>query len=324
LFFTLDSMSTTLSQYRKDYQLSDILEVECLDDNLYRGQTIVRPFNQRVYGGQFLAQALNAASQTVKENFAVHSLHCYFIRPGDPSRSIIYQVDQDQDGKSFAKRSVRAIQRGKIAFHMIASFALCGYSKGYDVQIPIMPNVAPPEELQNIEQLSHKLLSNPKLPPTIRSYLRIAVKLPFPTDIRPLDQKLWFNREQDESGVIMAWMKVKNRLAEDQLHLHTCGLCYLSDLYSVSSILKPYPRDLVISLQRASIDHSAWIHRHFRSDDWLLGVFRTTVSHSGKGMSHMEFYQEGLLVATCVQEALARIDKRKPKSGKNNSLRGKM
>jgi len=317
-------MSSTVNQSQGDIQLLDILNVEYIDENLYRGQTIVRPFNQRVYGGQFLAQALNAASQTVKENFVVHSLHCYFIRPGDPSRPIIYQVDQDHDGKSFAKRSVRAFQRGKVAFHMIASFALCRYSKGYDVQIVTMPNVPPPDKLQSTEQLTHKLLSSKKLNPAIRSYLRIAVKLPFPTDIRPLDQTLWFMRGQDKSGVIMAWMRVKNRLAEDQLHMHTCGLCYLSDIYSVSSILQPYTRDVRFRLQRASIDHSVWVHRPFRSDEWLLGVFRTTVSYAGKGICHIEFYQEGFLVATCVQEGLARIQKKKPKSTKNKSLNAKL
>merc|ERR1719427_2006855 len=115
--------------------------------------------NQRVFGGQFLAQALNAASKTLKDNFVVHSLHCYFVRPGNPQLPIIYQVDRDHDGKSFAKRSVRGIQKGKVAFHMIASFALSGYSSGYDVQIHTMPDVPPPDDLKNIEELTHIKLS---------------------------------------------------------------------------------------------------------------------------------------------------------------------
>lgn len=207
---------------------------------------------------------------------------------------------------------------------MIASFALCGYSKGYDVQVSTMPEVPPPDKLLSTEELTHKLLSRPKLHPAVRSYLNNAVKLPFPTDIRPLDQTLSFNRGQDESGVIMAWMRVKNQLAEDQLHLHTCGLCYLSDIYSVSSILQPYPRDIRLSLQRASIDHSVWIHRPFRSDEWLLAVFRTTVSFAGKGISHIEFYQKGFLVATCVQEGLARLKKKKQNQKKNQGLVAKL
>lgn len=317
-------MSSSVAPSRSDITLSEILEVECLDQNLYRGQTIVRPMNQRIYGGQFLAQALNAASQTVKDNFIVHSLHCYFIRPGDPSRPIIYQVDQDHDGKSFAKRSVRATQGGKVAFHMIASFALSGYSKGYDVQISSMPDVPPPENLPNTEQLVHKLLSNPKLRPELRAYLSQLLKLPFPTDIRPLDEKHWINRGQDENGVIIAWMKVRNPITKDQLHMHTCGLCYLSDIYSVSSMVLPYPKDTKVRLQLASIDHSVWVHRPFRSDEWILGVFRTTVSFSGRGMCHIEFYQKGFLVATCTQEGLARFRKRKPKPEKKPGLKAKM
>jgi len=319
-------MSSTAAPSRSDIKLSDILEVEFLDQNLYRGQTIVRPVNQRIYGGQFLAQALNAASQTVKDNFVVHSLHCYFVRPGDPSRPIIYQVDQDHDGKSFAKRSVRATQRGKVAFHMIASFALSGYSKGYDVQIRSMPDVPPPDNLQNTEQLTHKVLSRPKLPPAFRSYLNQLVKLPFPTDIRPLDQKLWFDRGQDKNGVIIAWMKVRDPLAEDKPHMHMCGLCYLSDIYSISSMTLPYPvqRYQRNRYQVASIDHSVWVHRPFRSDEWILGVFSTTVSYAGRGMSHIEFYQKGFLVATCTQEGLARERKGKAAPKKNKGLKAKM
>jgi len=305
-------------QLSKEVLLSDIAEIECLDVNLYRGQTIVLPTNQIVFGGQFLAQALNAVSKTVKDNFIVHSLHCYFVRPGDPQIPIIYQVDRDHDGKSFAKRSVRGIQKGKVAFHMIASFALCGYSKGYNVQINDMPDVPPPENFFSEERLSHEKLLNVRLRAKVRSYLLEKVKLPFATDIRPIDRKLRFERQQDESGVIMFWMRVKELLRQDQFHMHICGLAYLSDMHTLGAIVQPYPRDFG-SLQRASIDHSIWVHRSFRSDEWLLGVFRTSVSHSGKGLCHIEFYQNGKLVATCVQEGLARIW---PKSLKRNEKQG--
>lgn len=310
---------STEGQLPTEVLLSGIAEIECLDLNLYRGQTVVLPTNQRVFGGQFLAQALNAASQTVKDNFVVHSLHCYFVRPGNPHQPIIYQVDRDHDGKSFAKRSVRGIQKGKVAFHMIASFALSGYSRGYDVQINAMPDVPSPENLISKEDLTREKLSNPRLPPIVRSYLTAKANLPFPTDIRPIDKKLRHERQQDGNGVIMAWMRVKDSLREDQLLMHTCGLAYLSDEYSVTAILLPYPRKLRSELLTASIDHSIWVHRPFRSDQWLLGVFRSTVSHSGKGLCHIEFYQNGFLVATCVQEGLARL---KPKSFEPNVIQG--
>jgi len=304
-------MSAKFSQSLKDIQLSDMIKVECLDENLYRGQTIVMPSNRRVYGGQFLAQALNAASQTLKQNFVVHSFHCYFIRAGDPRIPIIYQVDKDHDGKSFSKRSIRGIQRGKVAFHMIASFALCGYSRGYDIQVKAMPSVPPPTSLLSIEELTIKSLSQPGLQPKLRSYLTQTVKTPFATDIRPLDGKLIFERKQNKNGVTLAWMRVKGSLGKDKLHMHICGLAYLSDVYSVTSIVVPYPNYLWFRLQLASIDHSIWVHRPFLSDEWLLGVFRTTISCSGKGLSHIEFFQNGNLVATCAQEGLAR---EKPKT----------
>jgi len=311
------------SQLSKEVLLSDIIEIECLDVNLYRGQTIVLPMNQRIFGGQFLAQALNAVSKTVRENFVVHSLHCYFVRPGDPYTPIIYQVDRDHDGKSFAKRSVKGIQKGKVAFHMIASFALCGYSKGYNVQISDMPDVPPPENFLSEEELTHEQLLNVRLRAKVRSYLSEKAKLPFATDIRPIDRKLRYERQQDEFGVIMAWMKVKDSLRQDQLHKHICGLAYLSDKHSVSAIVLPYPKDSR-SLQRASIDHSIWVHRPFRSDEWLLGVFRTSVSHAGKGLCHIEFYQNGTLVATCVQEGLARFWPKSLKQKENQGQKAKL
>lgn len=304
-------MSSADSYPKPVIQASDIIHVERFDENIFRGQSLIFTFNE-IYGGQFLGHALNAASHTVDKYFVVQSFHCYFVRHAFPKRDIIYQVARYHDEKSFAKRSVRGIQKGKVVFNMIASFVLSGYLKGYDVQIAAVPNVPPPENFENTEQLRLKLLS--KVKPPMLEQLSELTNVPSFLDIRPVDKKVWFTRGQLKSGRILGWMKLKQTLGKDQLHMHTCMLAYISDIWTIHSIIIPYPTKLHYRLEALSIDHSIWVHRSFRCDEWLLGVFRTTVSYGGKGLSHVELYQNGCLVATCAQEGLARMMQTKPKS----------
>ena len=273
-----------------------ILDLEPLEENLFRGRSPQHGW-QRVYGGQVLGQALVAAVRTVPPERIAHSLHAYFLLPGDPTRPIIYNVERVRDGGSFTTRRVTGIQRGRAMFVMSASFHIA--EPGLDHQDP-MPNVPPPEELPSEQQLKALLLS--RLPETMRSYWERER----PIEMRPIDVTRYFAREARPPEQ-MVWMRASGRLP-DALPLHQCVLAYASDFTLLDTALIAHGRLMFdADIQMASLDHALWLHRPFRADDWLLYVQTSPSGHGARGFCRGSvFTRDGSLIASVAQEGLMR------------------
>ncbi|TDQ54719.1 acyl-CoA thioesterase II [Actinorugispora endophytica] len=274
-------------------ELLDVLDLEPIEVNIFRGRS---PDGgpQRIFGGQVAGQALVAAGRTVPEDRFVHSLHAYFIRPGDPSVPIVYEVDRVRDGRSFTTRRVTAIQHGKAIFTLSASFH--HVEPGLSHQMP-MPEVPAPEEL-----------------PTMRDRLFHAFgKVPrfatwHPIEMRPVGP-LSFEVQQDRSlssTENLVWLKVGGRLPDDPL-LQVCLMTYASDMTLLDTVLIAHGRSFS-GISMASLDHAMWFHRPFRADEWLLYAQETPVSHGARGLARgLVYTRSGELVCSVVQEGLIRV-----------------
>lgn len=275
-------------------ELQDILALEPIEQNLFRGRNETREF-PRLFGGQVLSQALSAAYQTV-EGSQVHSLHGYFLRAGTPKLPVLYEVDRIRDGRSFATRRVLGIQRGKAIFSM--SVSLHKEEIGFDHALP-MPNVPPPEELRDDDVVSAQLPPDtPGLWPMATVQRPFTMRSVFAYDSPGVGDNRRFNP---------VWIKFRKEVPDD-VALHHCLLAYASDMGMVSTATLPHQADVDRStLQMASLDHGLWLHRPFRVDDWLLFHKHTTVAVGARGLSHAEFFsRDGLLVASVTQEGLVR------------------
>ncbi len=275
-------------------ELVELIKLEPLEENMFRGQNYQAPWN-RVFGGQVLAQSLNAATRTVADDRSVHSVHAYFILPGDISQPIIYLVDRIRDGGSFTTRRVVAIQKGRPIFNMSASFQL--KQEGLDHQIA-MPQVPPPETLKTDVEL---LESMPEVPKLFRGAL-----LPRPIEFRPVESfELMTGKPQAQRHV---WMKAKDALPHDPA-LHQQILAFSSDYNLLSTALLPHAQYLQDkTLQLASLDHAMWFHREFKMDEWLLFELESPSASNTRGFSRGNFFsQSGKLVASVVQEGLMRV-----------------
>lgn len=279
--------------------LIDLLDLETLEDNLFRGQS--RDLGGKsVFGGQVLGQALVAAARTVS-GAEPHSLHAYFLRPGDMHAPIVYEVDRVRDGRSFSARRVQAIQFGRPIFSMIASFQ--SPEPGLSHALP-MPEVTPPEELAFQRDLRRQWIidSEQDLSDRVCAALLRELAIEF-KPVRP-----WNALEPDRREPQQAiWFRAAGRLPADPL-LHRCVLAYASDFNLLSTALLPHGRswfdqDMVV----ASLDHALWFHRDLRVDDWLLYVMDSPSSQGARGMSRGLIYQrDGTLVASTAQESLMR------------------
>ena len=278
--------------------LISLLDLEALEDNLFRGQS--RDLGGKsVFGGQVIGQALVAASRTVQDA-GPHSLHAYFLRPGDMALPIIYEVDRVRDGRSFTTRRVQAIQHGAPILSMIASFQKS--EDGLSHQFP-MPAAPAPETLTDNRVLREQWLSEfPQLPEKYhRAFLRqLAI------EFRPVQP--WNPLRPDaRAPQQMTWIRAAGTLPDDPL-LHRCVLAYASDFNLLSSALLPHGRswfspDMVC----ASIDHALWFHRDARVDDWLLYVMDAPSAQAARGMNRGLIYtRDGQLVASVAQESLMR------------------
>jgi acyl-CoA thioesterase II len=275
--------------------LLSILDLEPLEHNLFRGLSPQVGW-QRVFGGQVIGQALVAAARTV-EGRGAHSLHGYFMRPGDPSIPIIYEVDRIRDGKSFATRRIAAIQHGKAIFSMSASFQL--EEDGLDHQLP-MPDAPPPEDLPSESEL--KALIVESAPEPIKRYWQRDR----PLELRPVDYRHYISREPLEAAQ-QVWIRATGKLPDDP-DIHRSVLAYASDMTLLDTALYPHGRSVFDrDLQAASLDHALWFHRPFRVDDWLLYSEDSPSASGGRGFSRGSlFTREGKLVASVAQEGLIR------------------
>ena len=275
--------------------LLSILDLEPLEHNLFRGRSPQVGW-QRVFGGQVIGQALVAAARTV-DGRAAHSLHAYFMRPGDPSVPIIYEVDRIRDGKSFATRRVVAIQHGEAIFSMSASFQI--EESGFDHQLP-MPSVPPPEELPSESDL--KALFVESAPEPVRRYWERER----PLELRPVDLRHSLSREPLEP-VQQVWIRATGRLPDDP-NIHRSVLAYASDMTLLDTSLFAHGRNIFDrDLQVASLDHALWFHRPFRIDEWLLYNEDSPSASGARGFSRGSlFSRDGRLIASVAQEGLIR------------------
>ena len=276
--------------------LLNLLDLEQIEVNLFRG---VSPEDswQRVYGGQVLGQALVAAGRTVEGRLA-HSLHAYFLRPGDPKVPILYEVDRSRDGNTFTNRRVVAIQHGKQIFNMAVSFHAGEAGLAHQFDMPDVPGPDDlPSEQERRQEVAHKL---------------------------PEEYRKWFSREQPIDTRLIdyqdllepkkappfqnVWVRAAGKLPDDP-SLHQCVMAYASDMTLIDTIIFPHGVSwLDDKLQTASLDHAMWFHQPFRSDDWLLYAQDAPASFGGRGLSRGSFYsQDGSLVASVAQEGLIRF-----------------
>ncbi len=278
--------------------LLQLLDLEALEVNLFRGQS--RDLGGKaVFGGQVIGQALVAASRTVEGRFP-HSLHAYFLRPGDMAHPIVYEVDRVRDGKRFTARRVQAIQGGEVLLSMICSFQVP--EEGLEHQAP-MPDVPPPESLRPRRELVEEWLASvPSVPPRIREALERRTAVEF----RPLEPR---NPLLPSVGPPRQafWVRASGKLPDAPL-LHACVLAYASDFSLLSTALLPHGVSwLTPGLAVASIDHALWFHRDFRVDEWLLYVMDSPSAQGGRGLSRGQFFDpRGRLVVSVAQENLMR------------------
>jgi acyl-CoA thioesterase-2 len=273
-----------------------ILDLEELEVNLFRGRS-PQEERQRVFGGQVAGQALVAAGRTVPERLT-HSLHAYFLRPGDPRVPIIYQVDRVRDGRSFTTRRVTAIQHGEAIFALAASFHV--EEKGLEHQDP-MPEAADPEGLPTCQERVAPHLE--KAPPEARAWMERER----PIDTRPVDGSDWWSREPHEPHHLV-WVRADGRLPDDPL-LHQCVFAYASDLTLLDTAGRPHARVLAEGrTQVASLDHAMWFHRPFRADEWLLYAQESPSMAGARGFTTARlFTRDGRLVVSVAQEGLFRV-----------------
>ena len=271
------------------------LTLERLEENLFRGQSqdIGSP---NVYGGQVLGQALFAASQTV-EGREAHSLHAYFLRPGDKKEPIVYEVDRIRDGRSYTTRRVVAIQRGKPIFNMSTSFKT--REEGIEHQCE-MPDVPGPEDLPNMTELGKQALA--EMPEKLSRFL----KWQRPIELRPVQSTHLLHPEPTPPFQDI-WIKAIDALPDDPA-IHKVLLAYASDYSLLGTALLPHGLTFTQgTIRAASLDHAMWFHRDFRMDEWLLYSMDSPNMSHGRGFSRGNlFTREGTLVASMVQEGMIR------------------
>ena len=276
--------------------LLSILDLEQLEVNLFRGRSPQVGW-QRVFGGQVIGQALVAASRTV-ERRAAHSMHAYFLLPGDPKVPIIYDVDRIRDGKSYTTRRVTARQHGHPIFSMLVSFHT--NEEGLDHQAP-MPDVPPPEQLPSDAEMRAKLL--PTMPESVRRYYERER----PVELRPVEFDRYRGKKYPD-GQFHIWIRATSKLPDDPA-IHQCALAYSSDYALLDTALAPHGRTLFEKdFMGASLDHALWLHRPFRADEWLLYAQDSPNLHGSRGLARgLIFKRDGTLVASVAQEGVVRL-----------------
>ncbi len=277
-------------------ELLDLLDLEKIEEGIFRGQSQDLGFGA-VFGGQVMGQALSAAQQTVPPDRHAHSLHSYFLMPGDAKRPIVYEVDVMRDGRSFSARRVKAVQKGRPIFFMSASFQV--EDEGFDHQSP-MPMVPPPEGLASELELAQRIAD--KIPESKRATWLVERPIEV-RPVRPLDPL----HPAPAEPIRYVWFRANGRMPDDP-GVHKYLLAYASDFNFLPTSLQPHGRSLFDPrLHVATIDHSMWFHRPFRFDDWLLYAIDSPSASGARGLVRGQiFSRDGRLVASAVQEGLLR------------------
>lgn len=278
-------------------KLLDLLDLEKIEEGIFRGQSEDLGLRQ-VFGGQVVGQAIYAAKQTVPTDRLVHSFHSYFLRPGDSSKPIIYDVETLRDGNSFSARRVSAIQNGKPIFYMTASFQ--SQEEGFEHQ-NTMPDVPPPEGLMSETEIARQFAH--LIPEKVREKF-IGNQ---PIEMRPVKFHNPLQGSKAEPNRYV-WFRANGKMPDD-LRVHQYLLGYASDFNFLPTALQPHGIGfLEPGVQIATIDHSMWFHRPFRLDDWLLYAVESTSASGSRGFVRGQIYnREGVLVASTVQEGVIRL-----------------
>lgn len=278
--------------------LKNGLAVSEIDSNLFSGEPIQFPL-KRIFGGQVLAQALYSAGRTVDKDRVPHSLHAYFLRPGDMGRNVIYDVDPIRDGRSFCTRRVVARQNGRAIFNSSISFQK--REKGLDHQIEMPSGIPQPDDIIPYEQyLASVKKQYPQLP-TFFLFPPNIIDIRVPAPIHPYEP----NKGEPIGGF---WFKVTSDIGDDPL-IHRSALAFISDKMLMSTALRPhgiavYDRNLI----GASLDHAMWFHCDIRVDQWIYYYLDSPRAASSRGLNRGLFYtQDGMLMASTVQEGLIRL-----------------
>ena len=275
--------------------LVDLLDLEPIEVDIFRGKQASEPL-QRVFGGQVAGQALVAAGRTVPSDRPVHSLHAYFLRPGDPSIPIVYEVDRIRDGRSFTTRRVVGVQHGKAIFNLAASFQLVEQGLEHTTAMPDVP------EPEGLETLSVRM--QPYAGELNGWYSR-----PRPIDVRYVGDPPRIakdtGRREPRSRV---WMRADGTLPDDPL-LHVCAVTFASDMTLLDSTLLVHGRAWGTGdVAGASLDHAMWFHRAFRADEWWLYDQESPWTGGSRGLSRGSIYtRDGQLAVSVVQEGLLRV-----------------
>ncbi|MEU5099012.1 acyl-CoA thioesterase II [Streptomyces sp. NPDC020996] len=289
-----------MSQALQD--LLDLLDLEQIEENIFRGSS--RPsLVPRVFGGQVAAQALVAAGRTVPADRPAHSLHAYFLRPGDPGAPIVYSVDRIRDGRSFTTRRVVAVQHGKPIFHLSASFQT--HEEGLDHQAPMPPAPDPvtlPTSAERLRAYDH-------LDPAVVERFIAAREA---VDLRYVDEPPFGRFGEPREPHSQVWFRANGKLAGavDEPLLHVVLATYVSDMTLLDSILLAHGRGgwAVGDVVGASLDHAMWFHRPFRADEWLLYDQESPSASGGRGLGQARIYtQDGRLAITVIQEGVVRV-----------------
>lgn len=281
-------------------ELLTLLDLERLEVDLFRGQSPDEDTSQRVFGGQVIAQSLVAAYRTV-ENRRCHSLHAYFIRPGDPKIPIIYEVDRSRDGGSFTTRRVIAIQHGKQIFNMACSFHI--EEDGWEHQ-HAMPDTEGPDDLPSMEEL--RLQWADEVPEQFRKELSRARAI----EIREIDP-MNITRPVPKPDVSHLWFRVAREI-DEQPWVHQCMLAYASDMRLLGTAQRPHGVSWITGeVMSASLDHSMWFHHPVKFDEWLLYAMDAPFAGGARSFNRGKiFNRDGKLVASVAQEGLMRPDRK--------------
>ncbi|XP_049588551.1 acyl-coenzyme A thioesterase 8 [Syngnathus scovelli] len=298
-----DSPAPESSPDLRSVLVTSVLNVETLDVDLYRGTHHWVPRTQRLFGGQIIGQALVAAAKSVSDHLNAHSLHCYFVRAGDPKVPVLYQVDRTRDGRSFTVRSVKAIQHGQPILICQASFQKLQPSPlEHQFTMPVVPK---PEELLTVEELIQLYLSKPGLADNLKQSLNRLLAIEVPIEIKPVNPPQIYRFVAEEPKKLY-WVRAKGHIGEGNMKLHCCVAAYVSDFAFLATAILPYPNFRVKF--SASLDHAMWFHNTFRSDEWMLYECESPWAGGSRGLVQGRLWRrDGVLAASCSQEGVLRI-----------------